>query len=296
MRAARSNVVVFACACLAVAGPVSNSARADIAPDVLTAGPGLAPPEGHAAAKTVRMVSERVVLELHHTPDGAFAVVDATFNMSGPMKGTALPIAFPGEGVMVGGAYATHARLRGFRAFVDGKPVATKEDLRTVTTQAGPPSSPYTRTREEVWHTFPAAIDDATVIRVRYAVEAAAVGYDEKHSHASVQYVLHTGAAWAGTIGEAVVEVRAASGIALGGTSLRTGSMSPVSLVSLKGDGPPPPVMPAGAVRSGAAITWTQKELEPTPKDDVEVVFPSPGTWSSTTPALAARMEAAARG
>ncbi len=308
----RSSVVVVVVAASCVAGVVfAPAVRADISPGVLIAGPGLAPPDG-AAAKALRMSREHVVIELHHTRDGAFAVVDATFWMTDvstsvttkkenkKQPATSLQITFPGDGVMVGGQYVTHPKLHGFRAFVDGKPVASKEDPKTFKTPAGPPGSGYTRSRIETWHVFPATIDDDTVIRVRYAVAADAVGNEEQHAYASLQYILHSGGPWAGTIGEAVIEVRAAkangdSAVDLDKTSLRTMAMAPVSLVSLHSYGPPPPVLPAGAVRTKNAITWTQKELEPGDRDDVEVVFPSAGTWDRS-PGLAARMEAAARG
>ena len=283
---------------------VSPAARADIAPDTFHGGSGLqidpAQPDATALAGKIQMKKERVTITLHQTPQGAFAVVDAAFSMSGPPgKAAALKIAFPGQGVRVGGAFVVHPPLIGFRAFVDGKPVAVHVDEKTHTSKSGPPGREYSRSRTETWHGFPAAVDDDTTIRVRYAVAAAGVrdsdGADVE-PWASVSYILHTGALWAGDIGEAVVEVKAAPGVDLTATSLRTLSMPPVSLVSLKGDGPPPPVVPAGAVRSGAAITWTAQHLEPTPGDDVEVVFPGrAGSWGAPSAELAALMAAAVR-
>lgn len=307
----RTFAIAIAVAAVAIGG---LNAHADIAPDILGAGPGFEPPTDNPAALSIAMVKERVVLEVHDDKDGPFVVVDATFTMAAPLdksgkaqKPTRLAVTFPGEGVKVGGSYAVHPRLYGFHAFVDGTPVATREEVKTKTTKVGPPDSTYTKTQKETWHAFPAAVDDNTVIRVRYAVLATPMTY-ENQTHSKVQYILRTGSLWAGTIGEAVVEVVAANVAAnVGGanvgagvvdvakTSLRTMSMSPVSLVSLVSDGPPPPVMPAGAVRSASAITATWKNLEPGDKDDVEVVFPSSHPAWSVTPALATAMEKAAK-
>lgn len=298
-----SRLRCFALVFFVVGAPV---VRADIAPDILGAGPGFAPPTDNPAALSIAMVKERVVLEVHDDKEGPFIVVDATFTMAAPpdasgkvgkvgkgKKPTRLAVTFPGEGVKVGGSYAVHPRLYGFQAFVDGTPVAAREEVKTKTTKVGPPDSTYTKTQKETWHAFPAAVDDNTVIRVRYAVLATQMSY-ENQTHSKVQYILRTGSLWAGTIGEAVVEVVSAD-VDLAKTSLRTMAMSPVSLVSLVSDGPPPPVMPAGAVRSASAITATWNNLEPGDKDDVEVVFPSAHPAWSVTPALATAMEKAAK-
>ena len=277
-------------------------ARADISPDVLGAGPSFAPPGDNPAAKDIGMANEKVVLELHTVNgggDGSFIVVDATFTMKAPKKPVTLQVAFPGDGVRVGDAYVNHPRLVGFKAFVDGKPVASKADEKEFSVQAGPPSSPYKKTRRETWHTFPAVIDDETVVRVRYAVAAEPMGFDEKQTHAKAQYILHTGAAWAGKIGEAVIEVRGVD-VDVEKTSLRTLSMSPVSLVSLKGDAPPPPVSPPNTTRTKTTITTTFKDFEPGDKDDVEVVFPAvrdgyPDDYAKSRAALEAAMEKAAK-
>ena len=279
-------------------------ARADIAPDVLGAGPGFEPPKDNPAALSIAMVDERVVLDVRDDKNGAFVVVDATFTMAAPAdkagktKQTKLSVTFPGEGVRVGGSYAVHPHLYGFQAFVDGTPVATREEVKTKTTKVGPPDSTYTRTQKETWHAFPAAVDDHTVIRVRYAVLATPVSH-ENQTHAKVQYILRTGSLWAGTIGKAIVDVVSSdavdNAVDLTKTSLRTMAMSPVSLVSLFSDRPPPPVMPEGASRSATAISATWNNLEPGDKDDVEVVFPSSHAVWSVTPLLATAMEKAAK-
>lgn len=274
-------------------------ARADIAPDVLGAGPSFGPPADNPAAKDIVMAKEKVVLEVHTVnggKDGSFVVVDATFTMKAPQKPVTLNVAFPGDGVRVGDAYVNHPKLVGFKAFVDGKPVATKTDAKEFSVQAGPPSSPYKKTRRETWHTFPAVVDDETVIRVRYAVAGEPMSYDEQQTHAKAQYILHTGALWAGKIGEAVVEVTSPD-VDLSKTSLRTLGMPQVSLVSLKSDGPPPPVSPPNTTRTKTSITTTFRDFEPGDKDDVEVVFPAAReTWGDgSRAALDAAMEQAAK-
>ena len=281
----------FVCFFFAVA------ARADIAPDTFHGGTGLQLDAKDAASSKavakIQMKKERVTITLHHTAEGAFAVVDATFHMTAPSP-TKLRVVFPGAGVKVGEQFAVHPTLVGFRAFVDGKPVAVKDDEQTHTTKGGPPGREYSKRRTETWHAFAAAVDDDTTIRVRYALSSSGVN---DNGYASVSYILHTGALWAKDIEEAILSVEAAGGVDLARTSLRTMAMPPVSFVSLSSDQPPPPVMPAGAVRSGSAITFTATHLEPTDKDDVEVVFPSsaPSSWGAPSPALAALMLEAVR-
>lgn len=276
-------------------------ALADISPDVLGAGPSFAPPGDNPAAQDIVMAKEKVILEVHTVnggKDGGFVVVDATFSMKAPpnSKGaTSLTVAFPGDGVRVGDAYVNHAKLFGFHAWVDGKPVASKADEKSFTTTVGPPNSTYKKTRSETWHTFPASVDDDTVIRVRYAVAAEPMSYEEKQTHAKAQYILHTGGAWKDKIGEAVVEVKGVD-VDLTKTSVRTLSMPQVSLISLKSDGPPPPVSPPNTVRTKTSITTTWTHLEPAPNDDIEVVFPCPREgWSDNRAALEKAMESAAR-
>jgi hypothetical protein len=286
----RAIVVALACALPALA---------DISPDVFHGGTGIQLSDPEAAAK-IEMKKERVTITLHNSKEGAFAVVDATFAMSGPKAGQTLQIVFPGEGVMVGGAFAAHPRVIGFQAFVDGKPVAAKDDEKTHSSKSGPPGREYTKTRREVWHGFGAAIDDDTTIRVRYAVAAAGArdgGGSDVDGYGSVSYILHTGAAWAKDIGEAIIEVKAGADVDLKGTSLRTQAMAPVSFVSLSGDKPPSPTTPPAAIRTAAAITLTLLHLEPTEKDDVEVVFPStaPMSWGPPSEPLAALMAVASR-
>ena len=277
-------------------------ARADIAPEIFSGGTGIEIDRTEASATAlaakIEMKKERVTITLHSTAAGAFAVVDATFSMSAstPAK---LPVVFPGAGVPVGGGYAVHPPLVGFHAFVDGKPVASTDKEITHSSLSGPPGREYTTHRSESWHKFPATIDDDTVIRVRYAVQASALRNDdgfETGTHASVSYILHTGALWAKDIGAVIVEVKGA-GVDVNATSLRTMSMAHVSLVSLTGDGAPPSVQPVGAVRTADAITWTATQLEPTANDDVEVVFPRGAAASSGSPSppLAELMRAAAR-
>lgn len=285
----------------------SFAAHADVAPDIKGAGPGFEPPADNPAAKNIAMKSERVLLEVHDDPAGAFVVVDATFHMAAPLnkdlakktvsKATKLQVAFPGEGVRVGGEFAVHPKLAGFRAFIDGVPVASRDDVKTQTESRGPPGREYKRTRSETWHVFPAAIDDETTLRVRYAVAATPVS-GEREGYASIQYILHTGSLWSGAIDPAVVEVTGVN-VDVTKTSLRTLAMSPVSLISLSSDQPPPPVMPSSAqatsTRTPTSITATFTALEPGPNDDVEVVFPAGHVSWSTTPELLAAMETAAK-
>ncbi len=276
-------VVVVVSALLAV------PAAADIAPDVFHGGSGIEVDDPDVAAG-IEMKKEHVVITLHNSQEGAFAVVDATFSMSAAGLAPAqLKVLFPGGGVRVGGA--VHPKLSAFHAFVDGKPVAIRADDKTHTSKSGPPGREYTKSRTETWHEFPAVVDDDTTIRVRYAVAASSVrdaeGYEDR-TRASVSYILHTGALWAKAIGAATIEIRAGDNVDLKGASLRTLSMPAVIGA--------PPVLPAGAVRSADAITWTQTQLEPSEDDDVEVVFASAGPTFRADPSeeLAKAMAAAA--
>jgi hypothetical protein len=198
--------------------------------------------------------------------------------MTSPAKVT-LEAAFPGQGVPVGpGVFAVHPELHGFRAFVDDKPVAVRAREKTLSFDAGPPGSGFKRTRSETWHTFPVVIDDATTVRVRYAVVADGLTTlnDPPLTFASAGYILHTGAAWVGSIGDVVVEVRAGVGVDPGAIGVRTADMPQRTYVSLSTTSPPSPPLPPNATRTPTTITTTWKNLEPTTSHDLEITWPAP--------------------
>jgi hypothetical protein len=271
--------------------------RADVAPSPFAGGAGFAPSKDDAA-HGVAMAGEKVVLTVHAAPEGAFLVVDATFRMTSPKKVT-LEAAFPGQGVPVGpGVFAVHPRLYGFAAFVDDKPVAARAQEKRFTSEAGPPGRGYKRTRTETWHTFPVVIDDATTLRVRYAVGAdgQTTLNDPPLTYASAGYILHTGAAWAGAIGEVVVEVRAGAAVDLAAVGVRTADMPERSYVSLTSSSPPPPPSPPNTTRTTSVITTTWTNLEPTAQHDLEITWPATTIVGYGDPtALQPVLEAAAR-
>ena len=256
---------------------VCPAARADVAPWPLPAGSGPQVEGAPGKIDTVAMRKEHVIVTLHSTPEGAFAIVDATFWMrrtTGPA--TTLKLAFPGQGVSSGEG-RVHPKLVGFRAFVAGVPVAVDEKDTVTRTNVGPPGSTYTRERHEWWHRFaltvPATTDDV-VVRVRYAVAAEPWSTVEGVSpHAHVAYILHTGALWAGVIDEAVIEVRSV-GVDLKRVHLRDQRLPQPSFVSL-GAAPPAPVRPAGLVVQPDRLVLTLRALEPSNSDDLDVVFPA---------------------
>lgn len=272
---------------------ICPAAHADIAPWPLPAGSGPQVEGAPGKVDTVAMRKEHVVVTLHNTPAGAFAVVDATFWMRRTAAGPpTLKLAFPGQGVSSGDG-RVHPKLVGFRAFVAGLPVAVDEKDTVTRTEAGPPGRTYTRERHEWWHRFaltvPADKSDV-VVRVRYAVAAEPWSTVEGVSpHAHVAYILHTGALWAGVIDEAVVEVRGV-GVDLARVHLRDQRLPQPSFVSL-GEVPPSPVRPAGLVVAADRLVLTLRGLEPSNSDDLDVVFPVSG---DSTADLEATMKAAA--
>jgi hypothetical protein len=272
----------------------TSPARADVAPWPLPAGSGPQIDGAPGKVDTVAMHKEHVVVTLHNTPAGAFAVVDATFWMRRVAAGPpTLKLAFPGQGVSSGDG-RVHPKLVGFRAFVAGLPVAVDEKDTVSRTEVGPPGRTYTRERHETWHRFaltmPADKSDV-VVRVRYAVAAERWSTVEGVSpHAHVAYILHTGALWAGVIDEAVVEIRGV-GVDLSRVHLRDQRLPQPSFVSL-GSTPPPPVRPAGLVTAADRLLLTLQALEPANSDDLDVIFPA---TAETTADLEATMQAANR-
>ena len=260
--------------------------RADIAPWAVPSGSG---PQVQRAGKPtpikdVQMARELVRVALHSAPEGPFSVVDATFWLRrvGPGQ-PSLRLAFPGEGVDVGGG-RVHSKLHGFQAFVDGLPVAVDEAVVEEKTQAGPPGRTYGRTRREQWHRFavtvPAAKQGAVgkdvVVRVRYAVAADRYGTVEGVApHALAGYILHTGGLWAGVIDEAVIEV-VGVGVDIATVSARNQNQPSPSFVSLTPGATPPPVRPAGAVIDNGVLRWILRSLEPVAADDLDFIFAAP--------------------
>ncbi|MFL5321630.1 MAG: hypothetical protein ACJ790_18350 [Myxococcaceae bacterium] len=284
MRSAIAAILLFA-----------TAARADIAPMPFSGAAELRPLPG-SDASNLKMSREDIAITLH---DG-YALIDGTFEMSNEGTEKTIKVGFPGAGVYVRGNKA-HRPLINFQAWVDGKPVSTKAETKTISSMKGPPGRQYAKHRDETWHAFDAKFPakKTTKIRVRYAVLADvnkgdSWSSDELFTEGDVNYVLATGARWSGSIGEAVLTIRAADKLSLDSVRIRDGRTPP--LPKRTAGAKLQPALPSYAKRNGDAIVLTRKTLEPTEDDNIEIVFPlaTPRPDSTVAPELWKPVEEAA--
>lgn len=247
------------------------SARADIAPSPVPAMGNLTLMKG--SAKDVRMASEDVNITLHPS----FAVVDATFVMANDGAETTMDVGFPGQGVMMGKGYSAHTAIHGLRAWVNGTEVKAAAQEIDHVTEGGPPGRGYKRHRVETWHTFKVtfARKGNTTVRVKYGVTAKVHygdgGYgDTPPPLDEVWYILHTGAAWKGNIGKAVVHVTAAPGV-------------DAASINMVNHGPVPGLssdekweryrLPTGGKRTANGLELEWNAFTPQEADNIQLVF-----------------------
>lgn len=188
----------------------------------------------------VAMASEEVHLTLGREGQGETLGVDATFHMrnDGP------EVAFE-EGFPVGPIN----NMTGFSISIDGQPV--KAELIDRKAGAGPDEN------HDLWYVWKATykVGAESVRVVKYSI-----GISHFSEYRTTGYVLHTGAAWKGPIGKAVVTLRCAGKIAFDHiTDLR-----PRRDAELK-DG---------------VCVWTRTNLEPTEADDIEISYNNAATWA----------------
>ncbi len=259
-------------------------ARADIAPSALANATDLQPMDPKEA-RGIAMASEEVTVELHH----GFAIVDVTFKMNNPGKARKLEVGFPGEGVAVKQGFAVHSALEAFSAWVDGKQIQTTKQVGEHCYEWRPGSK---RRRTQTWHVFdvPFAAKGTTTVRVRYAVESDRAYRENQDGHEAqrVHYILSTGAAWKGDIGEVVVRVKPNDGVLASSVKVQSGREREAAEADAG------VVLAGGAARTGedGVVVRRQTRLEPTEDDNLEIVYASvPGKDSQ---AAAQRLEAEA--
>jgi hypothetical protein len=254
---------------------VSSVAAADIAPDPLAGGSDIAAID-ETKAEGVAMKSEDVIVELYDS----FAVIDANFVMNNTTaEARTLEVGFPGLGVMAGKRYSAHRALIGFQAWVAGKRATAEAREKTHTSKGGPPGHEYTKTRRETWHLFSATLpaNATTTIRVRYGVLADAFlgdsyGSADRFPDSTVFYILSTGSRWKDNIGQAVVTVRAKGKVPIDSVRVRDDRMPPARSGRAEAE-PISPLLPDYAKKGASEIVLTRKDFEPSPHDDLQIVF-----------------------
>lgn len=223
---------------------------------------------------SIRMARERVVIDVR--PEGYHVEATFVFRNDGPACNVRM--GFPDrddnpdtialdqrEQAKAAGQNAPAlTALKGFRSWVDGKPVKTL---------LLPDANGYW-----AWHAKDVAFRRGATRTVRVAYDADGGGATASPKYVrEAAYVLHTGASWHGPIGHAEVVVRFAKGT-LGG---------PIRLVRLKGkttgyDLTDWAKRPKGAVVwkgyakptvHGREIRFVRRSFEPKRADDVSVVF-----------------------
>lgn len=252
----------------------SSPARADVAPPPAAPGAALAP----EATTAVRMVAERVVLSVEAVePKGAsnglasdtmVGTVEADFTLRNdgeapetmavrfPLWRDAFEVALPdGFAAEVDGAAVAVATVDG-----SGTPIATGRTSGSDRPAQGWASFPVT---------FAPGVDTRIVVRYRVAL----TGYPP---YGTFHYVLDTGAAWAGVIGDAEVVVRLPHPIDKANVALDADSMWDT--------GP----QPAGFAVEGNDVVWRFDDLEPTEADNIRLTVLDPAVWQAIGAARAA--------
>lgn len=254
---------------LAVAGTV----RADLAPPPYAPGAAVAPTN----RTRVRMVSERVLVTVADTdkpahPGGVRASdqmvghVEASFVLRNDGIATeAIRVRFPVrrdayEWAISEGFQATVASERATIAFADGD----GRPLPDATAEAAAAS---------VWASFPAEfpVGVDVVVAVRYDVRPTG-----DPPYGTFGYVLDTGAAWAGTIGDAEVRVRLPYDV-----NEENAALDPEAAWD-KG------IRPPGSAVEGTDVVWRFTDLEPTDADNVRLTVLIPRRWTDLVAARAA--------
>jgi len=200
------------------------------------------------------MVSETVVMQvmtIEYTINGSDpmnglgARVTADFDLANPeAKAQSIQVGFPLNVPPASANSGGFINLTGLRAFVAGSEVSTT--LQTVgadTWSAWQMTFAPGLTHVHVTYDLPATVDRCS---------------------AELGYVLHTGAAWAGTIGQADLIVRypyAAEATFLSPHGLYLGDTT------------------AGSQVAGNDLRWHYDNLEPTKANDLAVTFVTPECW-----------------
>lgn len=167
----------------------THPARADIAPPII-------PPSGNLGPNQttqVKMISERVVLDLTQDPNAVVVTADFVMRNKGRLE-EKLQVSFPLRDLRSCSDYVTS---QGFSVIVNSQKAATK----TITT----PSLGGKDCPAVPWAAFEATFptEKPVMVRVNYRT-----GISRLESKADFGYILETGAGWKGSIGSADIILR----------------------------------------------------------------------------------------
>jgi hypothetical protein len=235
-----------------------RAARADMAPFPAQEGNTFGP----AAATNIQMISETVLIQLTDLTDTVLetgyphlgAKVTADFTMRNPdnkpqLLGVGFPLQVPKQAIDAG----SYVKIKNLAAFVGGSAIETQ--LATV--------------GSETWSAWQMTFAPGdTFVRVTYDLPATTDA-----CNAELGYVIHTGAAWAGPIGQADLIVRypyAAEATFVSPKGIYLGDST------------------AGYHVEGSDLHWHYENLEPTAANDLAVTFVAPECWLKVAAARAA--------
>jgi hypothetical protein len=235
---------------VAVLLTTAHQALVDMAPFPAEAGTSF----GAATTTDIRMISETVLIQVvavTRTLDSGTvftttgAKVTADFLLNNPQSSPqSLQVGFPLDVPSQYQSYGGFAKLTGLRAFVAGDEATTA--IETI--------------GQETWSAWTMAFAPGNnTVRVTYDLPATV-----DNCRAELGYVLHTGAAWAGSIGQADLIVRYPY-------VAETTFVSPHGLYL--GD------TTAGYQVVGTDLHWHYDNLEPTRANDLAVTFVTPDCW-----------------
>ncbi len=226
-----------------------RSARADMAPLPAQEGNSLGP----ASATNIQMISETVLIQLTEITktfgDTSYPVpgakVVADFAMRNPgTSPQALQVGFPMQVPQQAAQSGDYVKITNLVASVGG--VAIETNAATIGT--------------EIWSAWQMTFAPGnTLVRVTYDLPVTTDA-----CNAELGYVLHTGAAWAGSIGQADLIVRypyAAEATFVSPHGIYLANSTP------------------GYRVEGNDLHWHYDNLEPTPANDLAVTFVAPECW-----------------
>ena len=226
-------------------------AGADIAPPQQPPGSSLAPGQENTR---VRMLAERVLIDVQSgAPEDSLgqARVSAVFRMQNlGQDAEAIAVRFP---VSVNDGFSHYPEVAELRVEVDSQVVPTRN------------SAPVDGTDNKISWTefdvvFPA--DELVTIEVSYLLEGTG-----EYPFISFDYLLETGAGWAGAIGEVEIILQLPY------------EASPQNVIFDEQIGWSQ-TTPGGEL-DGSQVRWHYEELEPTRADNLQVSLVMPSAWAS---------------
>ncbi len=228
--------------------------RANAAPPEAAAG---ASPKSAAKGTRVQMVRERVVLTLD--PDGRQATVEGLYLMRNTgAQAETMEVPYPlmllfSECIEY--RFTPPKRIADLQIWVDERPVSFK-------VREGAPVR-ETCTEPIPWAAFTVSFPpgEEVQLRVRYRQETWG-----SPPYLVLTYILETGAGWYGPIEEGEILVQMPYPVSEATVVLNATLGYPQSTTS-------------GAQLEGSTVRWTFHNLEPTPEDNIFLIFMSPSAW-----------------